>query len=384
MFEEKRAKSEEMGSDYLWDGTGAPDPELQRLEKILVTFRHSAGKNPAFAIPAQRKSERFAHFVNRFWLPCFAAAVIITFVLASNVMIRRIAMNPENGDSGWSVARIAGTPQIGRRFIGPNGPTTLSAGQTLETNENSSASISSNDLGEVKVDPNSRVRLLQSDANKKRIQLQVGTIHAMIWAPPGQFEVDTPSAVAVDLGCAYTLEVSPDGSGKIRTTMGWVGFRLNGRDSFIPAGAMCATRPHVGPGTPYFEDASTALQSALSTFDADTAGGGPGESHAAALQIVLSQARPRDALTLWHLLFRTEGADRQSVFARLSELAPPPAGVTRDGVLHLRGAMLDAWWNSLGLGNISLWRYWERSETPGGPSTVQKFQKKVAVEKQPR
>jgi hypothetical protein len=143
---------------------------------------------------------------------------------------------------------------------------------------------------------------------------------------------------------------------------------------------MCATRPHVGPGTPYFEDASTALKSALSSFDADTAGGGTRESRAAALQMVLSQARPRDALTLWHLLFRTEGAERESVYARLSALVPPPAGVTRDGVLNLQGAMLDAWWNSFGLGDISTWRYWERSETPNGPLPAQKFQKKVAAE----
>jgi hypothetical protein len=166
--------------------------------------------------------------------------------------------------------------------------------------------------------------------------------------------------------------------------MGWVGFHLNGRDSFIPAGAMCATRPHVGPGTPYFEDTSAALKSALSSFDADTPGGGSGESRTAALQIVLPQARPRDALTLWHLLFRTEGTDRESVYARLSELVPPPADVTRDGVLHLQGAMLDAWWNSLGLGDISMWRYWERSETPSGASGVYRLQKKAALEKQPR
>jgi hypothetical protein len=31
------------------------------------------------------------------------------------------------------------------------------------------------------------------------------TIHAYIWAPPGEFVVDTPSAVTVDLGCACTL-----------------------------------------------------------------------------------------------------------------------------------------------------------------------------------
>jgi len=38
------------------------------------------------------------------------------------------------------------------------------------------------------------------------------------------FVVDTPSASAIDLGCAYTLHVNEDGSGTLRTTLGWVGF----------------------------------------------------------------------------------------------------------------------------------------------------------------
>jgi hypothetical protein len=38
----------------------------------------------------------------------------------------------------------------------------------------------------------------------------------MIWAPPRLFFVDTPSAVAADLGCSYTLEVKDDGAGVLR------------------------------------------------------------------------------------------------------------------------------------------------------------------------
>src|SRR2546430_4893978 len=53
----------------------------------------------------------------------------------------------------------------------------------------------------------------------------------------------------------------------LRTTMGWVGFKLNGHESFIPAGAICQTRPKIGPGTPYFESASESFRSALSRFD---------------------------------------------------------------------------------------------------------------------
>jgi hypothetical protein len=189
--------------------------------------------------------------------------------------------------------------------------------------------------------------------------LERGTIHATIWAPPGEFVVDTPSAVAVDLGCVYTLHVDDSGNGLLRTTLGWVGFKLGDRESFIPAGAVCATKKKTGPGTPYFEDAPEALRTALNKLDAGA--NVTSEERAAALRIVLSQSRKRDALTLWHLLARVPDSDRGRVYDRLAQLVPAPAGVTREGILRLDRQMLDLWWNELGFGDTALWRPWERS-----------------------
>jgi len=364
IFEENTFKQEETHNDYLWDASGQPDPELQKLENLLLTFRHADGAIPAFVMPVSPARENpLAALVNRLWLPCFAAAATIALVLTASTIIRTEALNTTiESAAGWNVAQLEGTPQVGRYFVSPGTTNTkLHVGQTLQTDALSRASISDDDLGEVNVDPNSRVRLLAADTQHKRIQLQLGTIHARIWAPPGQFVVDTPSATAVDLGCAYTLQVAPDGSGTIRTTLGWVGFHLHDRDSFIPAGAMCATRPQQGPGTPYFEDASPELRNAL--FEFDFAAPSP-EARATALQTVLAQARPRDALTLWHLLSRTQAQDREHVYDRFAALVPPPSTVTREGILQLRRDMLDAWWNALDLGDIYLWRYWEQSAEP--------------------
>ena len=58
---------------------------------------------------------------------------------------------------------------------------------------------------------------------------------------------------------------------------------------------------------------------------------------------MLDQARPRDTLTLWHLLTRVDGEDRVRVYDKMAAFAPPPAGVTREGVLQLDQKMLDAW-----------------------------------------
>jgi hypothetical protein len=51
----------------------------------------------------------------------------------------------------------------------------------------------------------------------------------------------------------------------------------------------------------------------------------------------------RDTLTLWNLLPRVSGADRELVYDRLAVLVPPPRGVTRAGVLGLNQQMLDEW-----------------------------------------
>jgi len=162
------------------------------------------------------------------------------------------------------------------------------------------------------------------------------------------------------LGCVFTLHVDDSGAGLVRTTMGWVGFKLNGHESFIPAGAVCATRPKIGPGTPYREDASAVFVDALSKLDFTAA---TPQERTALLGSILSEARKEDALTLWHLLSRVSDADRPSVYDRLAALAPPPTGVTREGVLRLDSAMLDSWWNSLGYGDVFLWRTYERNWT---------------------
>jgi len=219
----------------------------------------------------------------------------------------------------------------------------LAVGDWLETDGKSRAQIAVGSIGSVEVDENTRVRLLETQPTEHRLELARGKMSAHIWAPPRLFFVDTPSAVAADLGCAYTLEVDDQGSSLLRVTSGWVALELQNRESVVPAGAACETRPTLGPGTPYFEDASNVFRQSLKTVDFD----GDAQARSAALGSVLDQARPRDTLTLWHLLARVDGEDRVRVYDRMAALAPPPAGVTREGILTLDQKMLDAWRDDL-------------------------------------
>jgi hypothetical protein len=346
-----------MKDDYLWDGSGEPDPEVQKLETTLGRYRHNQPA-PAFdqaaEIPSVKAPKRF--FNLRSWFQLAAVAATLLIAVTVFFVVRQRA--DRNLGPSWEVARLQGTPRIGWRSLGEkSAPGKLGIGQTLVTDSFSRASITLDETGSVEVDAGSRLRLVTNGPGRKRLSLERGTIHARIWAPPGEFVVDTPSAVAVDLGCVYTLHVDDSGAGILRTTMGWVGFKLNDHESFIPAGAVCKTRPKIGPGTPYMEDASPSFRDALSRFDFES--NTPAERNAQ-LGILLVDARKEDALTLWHLLSRVSDADRPGLYDRLTALAPPPLGVTREGILRLDRPMLDVWWSSFGFGDIYLWRTYER------------------------
>ncbi|MGI8991408.1 MAG: FecR domain-containing protein [Bryobacteraceae bacterium] len=297
-----------MPDEYLWDRSGEPDSEIAKLEKLLARYRYSA---------------RAKRFILR---PAALLAIAAGVVLIASVifwLVRRPA-------SDW---RMAGKP--------------VGVGQTVET-RNESAKLESQFVGELRLDPNSRLQVRASRGGTQQLALQRGTMHALIWAPPSRFVVDTPSARTIDLGCSYTLSVLDDDSGMLTVQTGWVAFQAGSIESFIPAGAACRTRPHFGPGLPYFEDATSTFREAVAKFDAS--GGREG------LEAIVANARKRDALTLWHLVIRTSGTDRSLAVKRFARLVP---GVNTSGLDSGIGTAIDQAWDLLGLGATDWWRTWK-------------------------
>jgi hypothetical protein len=252
---------------------------------------------------------------------------------SNNKILETVIASGADGQT-WEVARLAGTPTIGANQLEGSGR--LAVGEWLETDSSSRAKINVADIGQVDIGPNSRVRLVGTRSTEHRLALQRGRLHAFINAPPRLFIVETPSATAIDLGCSYTLEVDDAGRSILHVTSGWVALERRGRESIVPAGAICVTQPGKGPGTPYFDDASARFRDALTRLDFQNGG-------AKALSVVLAESREYDTLTLWHLLSRVNGAERNRVYERMASLITPPQGVTREGVLRLDKGMLDLW-----------------------------------------
>ncbi len=279
-------------------------------------------------------------FTFKSWQPAFAGALIALLLVAGFAALR---LYSRESRPFWQVARLDGAPRIGSSRMEERGQ--LAVGQWLETDGDSRAQIEVGSIGEVEIDPNTRVRLVETKVTEHRLELAHGKMSAKIWAPPRLFFVDTPSAVAADLGCAYTLEVDDQGVGLLHVSSGWVALQLKDRESMVPAGATCATRPGTGPGTPYFDDASENFRSALSKLDFGYAVDIPDLQ--LPLEVVLAESRRRDTLTLWHLLSRVQENDRAHVYERMAVLVPPPDGVTREGVMQLNEQMLQLWKDKL-------------------------------------
>ncbi len=338
--------------DYLWDKSGDPDPAVQHLENILGTLRYAGGPPDFSSIEAEKESESRSM---RHWFFIGHRRLIGAMAMAALTLGIAVIWSTRHSRPYYEVVSMSGNPRVGSRLIGGVGR--LGEGQWLETDGSSRARIKVGDIGRVEIEPNTRVGVISVTGAEHSMSLQRGKMHALIWAPPGHFSVNTPSAQAVDLGCAYTLEVDARGAGLLRVTTGWVAFEWHGREAFVPAGAMCSTRPGVGPGTPIQEDASQKFRAALTRLDFESLNGDERRNELATL---LDESRPKDALTLWHLLVRGSAVERGEVYDRLAALIPPPSGVGREAVLTHDQRALDAWWNELGLGDTDWWRLWKR------------------------
>ncbi len=303
--------------------TQAPDSLWDGIEAAL--------ESPEAARPARLRRRASP------WL--VAAAVTLAVVTGTMLGLYREYRAP----ASWAVLPLAGTPTIAGASL--TGAGELGAGEWLVTDAASRAELAVGRIGTAEVGPNSRVRMERGGLAEHRLTLERGVLSAVITAPPRLFLVRTPSALATDLGCAYTMEVDSAGGSRLHVTAGWVELKQGDDLSLVPAGLVAEVAVGGRPGTPYPEEFPGEARAALHRLD-----GGSGD--AADLDVVLGALhtpsefitlRQESGITLWHLVQRVPLGLRERLYQRLADLSAPPAGVTREGILALQRPMLERW-----------------------------------------
>ena len=320
-----------MSGDYLWDKQGQPDTLARELESTLGSLPWSDAPPARRTVPAPR--------VPVWRRPAIRAGVAfaaIAMIAGAGIWMTRPSATP------WTALTLTGTPTLEGRELARE--RSWRNDQWIETDASSRVALTGDRVGRVTVEPGSRVRLARADADQHRVELERGSISAFIYAPPKLFVVDTPHAAAVDMGCAYTLSVGDDGSALLKVTGGWVELQGTHRLARVPAGAICRTYPATGgagvdpgPGIPMFADTSPGVASAIEAIERGSLD---------SLAVLLDACRPRDSLTLWHVLGRVEGEARRSVVDRLITLVAPDGSLDPGPVLAGESGAIDRLWEA--------------------------------------
>ena len=228
--------------DYLWDGSGEPDPEIVRLETLLAPLP-SRGTLPLLLPRATIRGGVARR----------AAALQILTAAASLVAgRRRRVVRVRDPAGGWTVQSLAGAPSVsGNARI--DAPSRLPVGQVAgDRRRVARAHRGRIRSASVDVEPNSRIRLITSRAGEQRMALERGRDSARASGRRRDvFFVNTPSATAIDLGCAYKLKVDDRGwgTGGASKAGGWRSNTTGASPS--SRRTRCAPRaPGFGPGTP--------------------------------------------------------------------------------------------------------------------------------------
>jgi hypothetical protein len=135
-------------NDYLWDGSGEPDPEIRRLEALLGKFHHD---RPAPVFPEIPPGKRWPFFS---WRPRLFPVLATTGALGAIAIVTflvYIAKPKSAPGAGWDVSRVAGTPRIGRNKVSGKETSRLGIGQVLETDPQSRASLRADNIGQIEV-----------------------------------------------------------------------------------------------------------------------------------------------------------------------------------------------------------------------------------------
>lgn len=307
----------------------APDTLWERIQRAL-----QVPEAPAPRVLRRRVSP---------WLA--AAAAVVALLAGSAGGLLTFYRAPGQ----WPVRALAGTPLLGG--VALTGEGELASGLPLVTDARSRALLAVGRIGRAEVGPGSRVELVRGGFTEHRLTLERGSIEVAINAPPRLFFVRTPSALATDLGCAYTLDVDSAGSSRLHVTAGWVelGGEGDGPPVMVPAGLVAEVAVGGRPGTPYPEGFPEEARAALRRLDQAQGGAAElavvlGALHRPADFVVLRQ---QSAITLLSLLQRVPAELRGPIYQRLAALAAPPPGTSREGILALNRPMLERWLRTL-------------------------------------
>ncbi|MDQ3159616.1 MAG: hypothetical protein M3Q51_01170 [Pseudomonadota bacterium] len=349
--------------DYLWDGSGTPDPNIVALEQRLGLLAHDGAPRRRSSKPGITVTRR----PRRRWR--FALAAAAMFALCAIGMRGWYQQRLQwETDKPWQLIAQQGDVRIDGRLV--DAGAALPTDGLLETGAATTTRLQAAGIGDIAIGEGSRLRLLETRTGRHRVELQQGRMWVRVWAPPGQFAAGVKGAEVIDLGCEFLVEVDAQGMGSMSVLSGWVKIDNLRREVLVPQGTRVRVNGDGAAGTPHAFSASQSFIEALATIDAHH---GAVDPHGEEVRRLLAAARPQDAISLLTLLRDFPQLADGPMFERLAQLLPTMPGANRDAWRADRMAVLNTWWDALPYPQVKRWWMQWPDVLPSGSGKMQQW-----------
>lgn len=304
--------------DYLWDGSGEPDPLIAELERDLAPLR----LRPAPA-PERLAPERLAPPAPRPARLGWAVAAMI----AMGVLAVWASRPPAPAAPGWTVAA-----EGGRKLPRPDGARVeAGAGQRPTVRWSAGPAVT--------LEPGAVVLLGGAGGPGLAVTLERGKIAAEAPASGPALEIGTRlGAVKLPAGAAGTVELERTDC-TLTLERGQARVLAGDSSARLLAGMECTFREGEA-GLPVRAAAGEDLRSAVAMMQHRKARG-------KAIYAVVELAKREDAATLWNAAASLEPEEAQLALKRLAELVPPPGQWAAEKVKGMHPVLMDQWWDAI-------------------------------------
>ena len=291
-----------MNDDYLWDGTGTPDPVIASLEQSLLGLR--APVVPLATIEARAQMIVRPVPRKRVLKWALGTGTLAAAVVASSVVLARL----ERGDQ---------------------------RAQALAAD--STATERSDGVDTVRLLPRQNTRVAVRGSAAPTVFFAFGGRYVTVTSDvirTGANETASPKDLA--RGVEYDVVVDTSRVATIGVSVGQLAIVYGLDSALVPQGNALSLYPDGGVGLPFPLNASTSLRDAIWAVDS----GGASREH---LEALLSVVTARGTIALWHLLPRLSTEDRTRALSRMLALVPASARVPVTVVSLTDADVMESW-----------------------------------------
>lgn len=248
-----------------------------------------------------------------------ASVVLILGIFSLPFLFKKsVDLNSEGNVFGyWQVQKLKGNPTLSDKPL--SALDSIREGEWIITDDSSEAMIKIDGIGDILIEPKTKLKILKNEDGENKVYLEYGTINTNLSnsvksiAP---FAVQTANGIIRDTkGGSYTFTMNEKGDGMIFVKDGIVNFVSNGKESVIPSGKVCIVQALNGPGVPFSVNTSPQFKNAIMHFDENS-------GDLSAINSVISTSGNQDLVSLINLMPRVSPEVQNVIYQRVQTLAP--------------------------------------------------------------